>query len=519
MSQSPYVYDSKNTKPGQVNYSANLMGSTGPGLNNYTQQSAYSQYPQASRPAQQQQQSPPNQPVVSSNPQQSGMNRTVTGPYGNMAPTYQYDQQQVYGNYGQPVQQYHQQQQPQQQQQQPQQQPQQQQPNFYQQNQPQTGQPQPYGGGIPQYSQSSFVNSYNQGVGSAPAYQAGSATYGYPTASYQNQQGYTSNDTNSPYKPNSQVPQQGSTSGSNINMANIRGGLQSATAPPLIDPNQVPQRPKLTTTFWEDENTVCYQVESRGISVSRREDTNFINGTKLLNVAGMTRGRRDGILKSEKVRYVVKIGAMNLKGVWIPFERALELARNEGIVDLLYPLFVKDIKELYQGPQYSGGLTAAANSNPKNIIPVQVTNTTYTPSAYATREKKLHQSSTPKSEKAKAVQSSQPQQTATTSTSQQSTIPGAQPFNPQHQQIGSNMQYSGYAASGYPYSSQYSQPYTQQSAGTDGHTQPPLNTQHYAPGGYYSYQQPASSDSGAVVGASAPLESDEKRSTHEGEEK
>lgn len=128
---------------------------------------------------------------------------------------------------------------------------------------------------------------------------------------------------------------------------------------------------------------MCYQVESRGISVSRREDTNFINGTKLLNVAGMTRGRRDGILKSEKVRYVVKIGAMNLKGVWIPFERALELARNEGIVDLLYPLFVKDIKELYQGPQYSGGLTAAANSNPKNIVPVTVTSSAYTPGAHS----------------------------------------------------------------------------------------------------------------------------------------
>lgn len=118
--------------------------------------------------------------------------------------------------------------------------------------------------------------------------------------------------------------------------------------------------------------------------MSRREDTNFINGTKLLNVAGMTRGRRDGILKSEKVRYVVKIGAMNLKGVWIPFERALELARNESIVDLLYPLFVKDIKELYQGPQYSGGLTAAANSNPKNIVPVTVTSSGYTPGAHAT---------------------------------------------------------------------------------------------------------------------------------------
>lgn len=45
-------------------------------------------------------------------------------------------------------------------------------------------------------------------------------------------------------------------------------------------------------------------------------DNHMINGTKLLNVAGMTRGRRDGILKSEKIRHVVKIGPMHLKGVW-----------------------------------------------------------------------------------------------------------------------------------------------------------------------------------------------------------
>jgi len=45
-------------------------------------------------------------------------------------------------------------------------------------------------------------------------------------------------------------------------------------------------------------------------------DNHMINGTKLLNVAGMTRGRRDGILKSEKMRHVVKIGPMHLKGVW-----------------------------------------------------------------------------------------------------------------------------------------------------------------------------------------------------------
>lgn len=75
-------------------------------------------------------------------------------------------------------------------------------------------------------------------------------------------------------------------------------------------------KPRVTATLWEDEGSLCFQVEAKGVCVARREDNNFINGTKLLNVAGMTRGRRDGILKSEKTRHVVKIGPMHLKGVW-----------------------------------------------------------------------------------------------------------------------------------------------------------------------------------------------------------
>lgn len=75
-------------------------------------------------------------------------------------------------------------------------------------------------------------------------------------------------------------------------------------------------KPRVTATLWEDEGSLCFQVEANGVCVARREDNSFINGTKLLNVAGMTRGRRDGILKSEKTRHVVKIGPMHLKGVW-----------------------------------------------------------------------------------------------------------------------------------------------------------------------------------------------------------
>lgn len=117
-------------------------------------------------------------------------------------------------------------------------------------------------------------------------------------------------------------------------------------------------RPRVTTTMWEDEKTLCYQVDANNVSVVRRADNNMINGTKLLNVAQMTRGRRDGILKLEKIRHVVKIGSMHLKGVWIPFERALAMAQREGIVDMLYPLFVRDIKRVIQT-----GVTPAVQSS------------------------------------------------------------------------------------------------------------------------------------------------------------
>ncbi|KAI4136806.1 MAG: hypothetical protein L6R39_007603, partial [Caloplaca ligustica] len=109
-------------------------------------------------------------------------------------------------------------------------------------------------------------------------------------------------------------------------------------------------KPRVTATLWEDEGSMCFQVEAKGVCVARRDDNHFINGTKLLNVAGMTRGRRDGILKSEKTRHVVKIGPMHLKGVWIPFERALDFANKEKITEQLYPLFVHNIGALLYHP-------------------------------------------------------------------------------------------------------------------------------------------------------------------------
>jgi len=104
--------------------------------------------------------------------------------------------------------------------------------------------------------------------------------------------------------------------------------------------------PRFTTVFWEDEGCLCYQVETGGVCVARRDDNHMINGTKLLTLTAMTAGRKGALLKSEKIRHTVKLGPTHFKGVWIPFERALELANTEKIVESLYPLFVHDIGSL-----------------------------------------------------------------------------------------------------------------------------------------------------------------------------
>lgn len=135
----------------------------------------------------------------------------------------------------------------------------------------------------------------------------------------------------------SSVPQPLSMSTMNGLVNSGNGAMVGMPAAP-----SAPSRPKLTTTLWEDEATLCYQVDAKGICVARRQDDNMINGTKLLNVVGMSRGKRDGILKNEKGRRVVKVGAMHLKGVWITFQRAKSLASQFKILELLYPLFVED---------------------------------------------------------------------------------------------------------------------------------------------------------------------------------
>jgi len=108
--------------------------------------------------------------------------------------------------------------------------------------------------------------------------------------------------------------------------------------------------PKITLIPWIDQNTYVYQIEIGDKIVSRRFDNQFINGTKLLNVAGLTRGKRDAILKNEPVRDVVKNAPFHLKGVWIPIERARILSCKYNINERIFYLLDNHPSKYVENP-------------------------------------------------------------------------------------------------------------------------------------------------------------------------
>ncbi|KAK0118727.1 hypothetical protein ONS95_007615 [Cadophora gregata] len=205
--------------------------------------------------------------------------------------------------------------------------------------------------------------------------QEGQTTNPYPQYSYDIRLRYPQDTTRSYPPPPSQ--QQGpqlppmSVPGQN----NGDYAAQSMTMDTTGQIAPVGAKPRVTATLWEDEGTLCFQVDVKGTCVARREDNHMINGTKLLNVAGMTRGRRDGILKSEKQKHVVKIGPMHLKGVWIPFERALDFANKEKITEMLYPLFVHNIGALLYHPINKGYAAAAQIPRSQGLPPPNMSGT------------------------------------------------------------------------------------------------------------------------------------------------
>jgi protein SOK2 len=75
----------------------------------------------------------------------------------------------------------------------------------------------------------------------------------------------------------------------------------------------------------------------------------------------MLRERVSLAARVSRLPHVVKIGPMHLKGVWIPFERALDFANREKITEMLYPLFVHNIGALLYHPHNQSRMAEYGN--------------------------------------------------------------------------------------------------------------------------------------------------------------
>lgn len=99
---------------------------------------------------------------------------------------------------------------------------------------------------------------------------------------------------------------------------------------------------KLILLTWEEEKTICYQIYVNGIYITRRQDNDMINVTKLLNLINISKGKKNVILKNIKEKAIIKRGINSLKGIWISFYDAKLLVMKYNIENLTYPLFIDE---------------------------------------------------------------------------------------------------------------------------------------------------------------------------------
>lgn len=120
---------------------------------------------------------------------------------------------------------------------------------------------------------------------------------------------------------------------------------------------------KVFAKYWSTDGIFYYCMKINNISVCRRSNDSYINGTKLLNAAHLTRGRRDGMLKKTKDKFIVRNGIAPLRGVWIPLSVAQDFAKIEGIEDQTYPLLENNLEAAFvNNPQFLSAMSKKLES-------------------------------------------------------------------------------------------------------------------------------------------------------------
>lgn len=143
-------------------------------------------------------------------------------------------------------------------------------------------------------------------------------------------------------------------SSKNYNLANRKSNINSMEL----------ESRKVFAKYWSTDGVFYYCMEINNVSVCRRSIDSFVNGTKLLNAANLTRGRRDGLLKKVTNKFVVRNGIAPLRGVWIPLHVAQDFAGLEDIEDICYPLLEENLEDAFKSnPEFVN----AINKKMKNF--------------------------------------------------------------------------------------------------------------------------------------------------------
>jgi regulatory protein SWI6 len=91
---------------------------------------------------------------------------------------------------------------------------------------------------------------------------------------------------------------------------------------------------------------MVYEMEINCIAIMRRSSDSWLNATQILKAAGIVKARRAKIIEREILigeHEKVQGGFGKYQGVWINYERGVELCRQYGVEEQLRPLLDYDI--------------------------------------------------------------------------------------------------------------------------------------------------------------------------------
>jgi hypothetical protein len=89
-----------------------------------------------------------------------------------------------------------------------------------------------------------------------------------------------------------------------------------------------------------------YEMEIHRVAVMRRSSDSWLNSTQVLRLAGIDKAQGDKIIEREILigeHETIQSGYGRSQGVWISYERGVELCRQYGVEEQLRPLLDCDI--------------------------------------------------------------------------------------------------------------------------------------------------------------------------------